>query len=288
MKKTGVVLVCFHTPEETLSCAMMYASMNCVNQIVIVDNETTEESRKVFEKIENYKIETIYQVNNIGYSKGNNVGIKFLINQYDIDNIIISNSDIEISEKAIVSCLKTLENHNNLGVVAPSMKGFDGTINTLRFFELNYFRILIRIFVTETRIDRLTQKFCNKNNNLVYQSFVPGSFFVLKRDAIEKCEGFDEKIFLYREEEILGKRMARVEYKIAVCANCFFIHKHNYKDETPKVKLNRNKIVMKSEKWYFKEYLKSNKFQMLYVDIMQKIYLYLRYIGWNFKIMLKK
>ena len=288
MKKTGVVLVCYHTPEETLSCAMMYASMSCVNQIVIVDNETTEKSRKIFENIKNNKIETIYQDKNIGYSKGNNVGINSLINQYDVDKIVISNSDIEISENAVVRCLEALECHNKLGTVAPLMKGLDGTFYPLRFIELGYLRIFLRIFLTETIIDKSTQKYCNKNSNMVYQSFVPGCFFILERNAIEKCNGFDENIFLYREEEILGKRMERAGYKTAVCTDCFFIHNHNYKKETPEVKTNRNKIVMKSEQWYFQEYLKSNKIQMLYVNIMQKIYLLTRDLGWRLMRVLKK
>lgn len=288
MNKTGVVLVCFHTPEETLSCAMMYAAMNCINHIVIVDNETTEESRTVFKSIKHEKIEVLYQNKNWGYSKGNNIGIDFLIGQYGIENIIISNSDVEINEKSVSVCIEELNNNAELGAIAPLMKAPDGKNYPLRFIELGYLRIFLRILFPEMKIDGFTQKYCVSQNNIVYQSFLPGSFFVLKCDAIEKCNGFDERIFLYREEEILGKKMKLLGYQIAVCTDCFFVHNHSYKEETAELKTNRNKIVMRSERVYFQEYMKSNKFQMIYVNIMQNIYLFTRNLGWRFKDMLKK
>lgn len=84
MKKTGVVLVCYHTPVETVSCMEMYAEMRCVHHIIIVVNDATEECRKVFEQVTNHKVEIIYQDNNLVYSKGNNIGIKHVLTKQNV------------------------------------------------------------------------------------------------------------------------------------------------------------------------------------------------------------
>ena len=158
----------------------------------------------------------------------------------------------------------------------------------LRFIKLGYLRILLRVIVPEKTIDRMTQQFCKKTENIIQQSFLPGSFFISKTNALQDCGGFDERIFLYREEEILGKRLEKVNYIEAVVSDCYFIHKHDYKAENAEIIYKRNIIAMKSEQLYFREYLNSNRLQMMYVILIEKIYIFTRYIAQIVKDILKQ
>ncbi len=288
MKRIGVILVCFHTSKVTLTCAEMYAKMKCVDWVVIVDNETDAISKEVFDKIDNEKMSVLYQMKNLGYSKGNNVGIKYLMKNYDVNYIIVSNSDVIVNEKSITHCINILEKNKSIGAVAPIMKDPYNCDYALRFIKLGYLRILLRVIVPEKTIDRMTQQFCKKTENIIQQSFLPGSFFISKTNALQDCGGFDERIFLYREEEILGKRLEKVNYIEAVVSDCYFIHKHDYKAENAEIIYKRNIIAMKSEQLYFREYLNSNRLQMMYVILIEKIYIFTRYIAQIVKDILKQ
>lgn len=283
MKKTGVVLVCYHTPDETVSCMNMYLDMKNIDHIVIVDSCSTKTTKSKFERIRNERVSFIFLNENTGYSKGNNIGAKFLIEKYNVDYIIISNSDIIVEEYVINQCIQNLEDNSQLGAAAPIMIDPYGKKFQFRFLDLGYIRITLRIFFPESLIDTFYNLFISKkrkNESFVLQKMLPGSFFIIKSEAFQECGGFDEKIFLYREEEILGQRLLSKCYQLAILTKCSFVHNHNYKRDSAMIRINRNKIAIQSERIFFVDYYHSSYIQLLYLKIMQYIYLYSRYLGW--------
>jgi GT2 family glycosyltransferase len=193
---------------------------------------------------------------------------------------VVSNSDVSVTQECLDCCIGVLKNHNDIGAVAPTMKDPHNDSYSCRCIDLGYLRVLIRIIVSETFLDKHTERYCKMKDNLIYQSFLPGSLFIATSNALVKCKGFDEEIFLYREEEILGKRMLASGYKEAIVKNFSFIHHHNYKLENAKTKFNRLKLALQSECVYFKKYIKSKSVQLIYLYCAHKLYLYSRYLGW--------
>ncbi len=281
MPRIGVVIVSYNNFDETITCVRMYQMMKLISSVVVVFNAATEGIKKEVDNLTDIdKCVFLFEDENLGYSKGNNIGIDYLINEEDSDYIIISNSDVWVEEKTINECIAKLC-ENNLGVVAPYMKDPNGNIIPLRSLEFGYMRLLLRIVISERFMDRVTQHRCEKQNGIVLQSFLPGSFLVFKRQALEDIKGFDDKVFLYREEEILGERLKKKGYRGAVVENCYFIHNHNYSAETAEEKIKRNKLVMQSEIIFFKEYLHAGTIQMIWVRLLQFVYGLSRTIAWK-------
>lgn len=281
-KSIGVVLINYHQTEETSELANYYATIKCIDQIVIVNNEADNESINFFNERSIKKTFIINSNSNLGYSKGNNLGIKYLLEK-KCDYIIISNSDVYIQEDDLEKTVRKMIQYPDFGILAPRMINADETVVNPHVGDLNYKTLFNRLFLREKQRDKHWEKKIIKRDNIIMQNFVPGSFFVVSAEAISKCEYFDENIFLYREEEILGKRMEKAGFEIGLLEDAFFHHNHHYRKETAKKKLYALKIALKSEKYYFRVYKKANKFQMLYVSIFQGIYQSLLYINWKIK-----
>lgn len=76
------------------------------------------------------------------------------------------------------------------------------------------------------------------------------------REAYDKIDGFDEKTFLYCEENILARRLLRNGYKEAVLPKCRYDHFHSVsikKHYGGKVKAFKN--FHKSMLIYLQDYL---------------------------------
>lgn len=279
-KKIGVVLVNYHSDSDTEKTAKMFNHFECIDIIVIVNNDTNgTEKLKNLEKYSS-RIKIIYKKENLGYSKGNNVGLRYLISQ-GCDYLIISNSDIIVDENTIVKTVECLMTDNKIGAAAPRMKDSNDRIVPLRFIKLGYIRALLRIFVSETFLDRRLEVFLKADNYYIKQSYLPGSLFCCSAEAMSECNFFDEKIFLYREEEILGQRMTNAGYDEVVLKNEYYKHDHPYHSESAKVKINRLKIVFESERYYFDKYIHTNFFQKKYIKSMQSLYMITRYMMWK-------
>lgn len=94
--------------------------------IVIVDNGSSNGSIDFFESSFGYidQIIILSVPDNLGYAKGNDVGIRYL-RQQNIDNILIMNSDISFSdEDGLFNLFHDIP--NDVGVIGPNIIGENG------------------------------------------------------------------------------------------------------------------------------------------------------------------
>ena len=279
-KKIGVSLVNYHSYSDTRIAAKLYNSFQCVDNIVIVNNDT--KNYEEFDDLETCsdKIKVIYKDENLGYSRGNNVALKYLID-IGCEYFIVSNTDIAVDEVTIVKTIKCIMCMSKTGAAAPRMKNSNDQVVPIRILKLGYIRVLIRVFMSETFFDGLLEKCSHNKGCYVTQSFLPGSLFCCSSKAMADCGFFDENVFLYREEEILGNRLNDAGYVEMVLMDEYFNHNHPYSLENTATKINRQKIVFNSELYYFKKYLHANNFQLQYVKLMQDLYFFSRYTMWK-------
>jgi GT2 family glycosyltransferase len=156
----------------------------------------------------------ISKTENLGYAKGNNIGVSFLHSNFTITYLLFSNNDLKISSKETVFTLvDKLKSVNEIGFIGPKVIGPDGEdqspqteIGFLRYFAWNAFPFLrgktilsIRLF---NNIDTdIPGRFCY---------CVSGCFFVARADSFMKVGLFDENTFLFGEEKILAERMKTI------------------------------------------------------------------------------
>ena len=117
--KTGIVILNYNDFETTKEILDRIKEFNILDKVILVDNNSTDDSYNKLKKYESNKIVVINSGVNKGYSYGNNIGVKALINE-NIDNIIISNPDIIFQEEDIIKLINRLEDEN-VAIIAPTV-----------------------------------------------------------------------------------------------------------------------------------------------------------------------
>lgn len=208
----GVVVLNYKKYDETINCvnSLIKQSVNNIH-IVIVDNGSQNNSYEIL--VEKYKsvscVEVIPSTANIGYAKGNNLGIKRLLD-IGIRNIFIANSDLFFSgENTLIQMINSLD--DEIGVIVPTIKNPDGgydqrVIYKKRLFPFRMAKELMKSILKD--LMRISSKMnrdyvlAREDNNILYDDsyVVSGSGFLLTEHFFEHYYGLFSDTFLYGEE----------------------------------------------------------------------------------------
>ena len=236
--------------------------------ILIVDNCSSDHSFEILlqEFQDNQNIEVIQTQNNGGYGYGNNWGIKHLQNTYSPEFIIISNPDVIADVAIIPEMLKAFQVDKKIAAVSVQM------VNSNNKPQLSAWRLPNLFDDIILSVGLLKAIFKNpveypKTMKPQYVDILQGAFFMIKSKAMNEIGGYDEKIFLYGEERILGFKLKEIGYKLYFLPHFSFIH--HVGETINKIfpsKLSKFRILQKSRRHYQSKYLKQNRIKLFLFD----------------------
>ena len=276
--KTGIIILNYNDYETTYDMLNRIKNFKEIDIIVVVDNMSLDNSYERLKKIENEKIKVISSNENKGYASGNNVGIKYLVDNYKVDNIIISNPDIILKDSDIKILKDDLKNNKNIDIISPYI---DERGKISRGWKLPRY------------IDELL---CNMNffhkigeNNLKYKDdyykddltkvdVVSGCFFMIRKESFEKIGYFDENTFLYYEENIIAKKAYVYDLKTCVDTSLSVTHLASQTVSKNLNKVRKYKALKKSMFYYEKEYNHLNILGMIFLKVLYYISLGIAYL----------
>ena len=258
MSKVGMVILNYNDCETTKEYLNTIKNYKSLNKIVVVDNNSTDNSFEELKTFNSSKIEIIKTDENKGYAYGNNIGIKAL--DSDIDYIIISNPDITVSDKTIQRLKNDLDNNEEITLVAPVINQLGEKIKGWRL-PLIKDEILSNINGYHKKIEkRLRYPEEKYTGNLTKVEVVSGCFFMIRKDVLDLIGGFDEGTFLYYEENIIGQKLKIINKKTFVDNEAEITHNLSVSVDKSFKSIKKYKILKNSQKYYFKYYLKSGVF----------------------------
>ena len=253
----------FLTTSHLLNTIKGYKS---IEHIVVVDNHSTDDSYKQLKKLEDEHIEVILAPQNGGYSSGNNIGIRYLMERYHIDILGISNSDVEFEESFITKIKSDYLKMEEYSIITGMQIAPDGEIATHPFWEIedanSYLQKKWReLFCRNVkRYKRYIEQKLSVKDEIIQVGAVEGSLFFINAKDFEKVGYFDENVFIYMEEDILGTKISKINKKAGVDRSINYIHYGAKTTDivfTTKAKI---KYVCRSNIYYFEHYLSNNKF----------------------------
>lgn len=253
-----------------------------VDHIVVVDNASVEKNSKNLKNLKNKKVSVLFLNVNHGYAAGNNFGIRFAVREYGLDScIFIVNPDVMFSDETISILNKFFieKPDKKIGAVSPLMQNgkaawkFTSFYKNL-FLESNFFSKYVSKF---NFYDRFYKRKIKKNQSYYLQvDVLSGAFFAIPAKVLKDVKYFDEGTFLYYEEEILAKKLAKKKYSSYLLLNCEYSHNHNYKSGNEN--LAKIKILNKSREYFFNKYFQMNKFKKKCLILSNKLLLFEAYL----------
>ncbi len=267
--KCGIVILNYNDFNMTSNLLEMIKEYDSLDKIIVVDNHSTDGS---YEKILEYKsdkIEVLRALSNGGYSKGNNIGIKYVLNNTDIDIIGIANSDVEFKRAFIERIKKQFEERDDYAIISGLQISPEGNVANHPFWPeyttKQYFRMkllsfhLVKHFLKPKWYQNYLMRKLGCENSFFRVGAVEGSLFFIRRKDIELTGLLDENIFIYYEEDILAKKIKSIGRKIGVDSSACYIHYGA--GTTQKVFSSKTKINHKfySSVYFFNKYQSDNK-----------------------------
>lgn len=256
------IILNYNDSETTKFLVSEIVDYKSVDKIIIVDNNSSDNSYTILKGLENKKIDVILSNENKGYASGNNLGIVYARKKYHPEYLVIANPDVMFLEKCIIEMKKILEEKKNAGAVTCRMTDHNGN-DCEAVWKLPYFRdCLIEESFVLTRLFRypLLYKEKDEENQVKEVDCVAGSFFMIRDKTMMDIGGFDERTFLYYEENILAYKLLSKGYKNYYLNYISYIHNHSISiNKTIQSTLKKFEIEYESRKHYCSKYLNCGK-----------------------------
>lgn len=269
--KNGIVIVNYNDYKTTKRLIDNIRDYKVFDKIVIVDNKSSDNSLKELKKLENKRIVVIDSGKNKGYSYALNVGCKYLIDKYKECKIIVSNSDIIIQNENDIKDLFELVKGKNV-IVGPTIiegnnlnRGWtvpkpmdDVAMNILGLYKKYQKRHLM-----------YQDSYYNKDISKV--GTVSGCFFAISSKHLEEMGYFDENVFLYYEENIMGIKTKDLGKNIIVANNIDVIHDHAVSIDKSLKRIKKYDILKNSQYYFEKTYNHASKGELFLLKLTSKI-----------------
>jgi GT2 family glycosyltransferase len=176
-------------------------------EIIIVDNASTDGSSEFIKMKwkDNSKIKLIQNVANLGYTGGNNIGIKYSKGKY----IVFLNCDTRVEPEWLTDIINEMERDNSIGVAMPKIMALEPQMsNYICTFglSLSSFGILLSIGYTQKDFGQYTK--------IIPIFSASGSAMCVRKSLIDIMGGFDDYYFLYFDDVDLCCRAWLHGYKV--------------------------------------------------------------------------
>lgn len=234
---------------------------NCINsiikhvnnyEIIIVDNNSSDKTCEIVKSIKNEEIKLVELKDNIGFSKGNNIGVQY--SKYE--NIVLLNPDTILLSDGLNDLVKELD--DSVGLIGCKLLNEDRTLQPSCYM----FDTPVNIFNEQFQIGRLLpSKLKNKYSPYLGEhekkqsvDWVVGAFMLMKRSFFIEINGFSEDYFLYAEDMDLCYKVKLAGKKVIFTPNYKIIHLGGQSEKSDNNTTNKFKKMLDSRQKFSEKY----------------------------------
>lgn len=263
------VVLHYKNINDTIECLKLIKALGDQEKIkiIVVDNHTLKISE--IKKIEEYTKDIVLLNKNLGFAKANNIGCKYVLENYNPDFYCVINNDVFIYQKNFVEEIFKMYDMHCFDMLGPKIDSPTGeSVNPFPVFktkeevvnEISKCQKLIKIYdsflltlllTIYVKLKRVFVKPKVAMNGYKIETNVAlhGCAIIFSKKYVQKYRNvFYEKTFLFHEEEFLYQRLLRDKQVSIYDPNLKIFHKEGSSVKT-KMKSNRkSKLFRESER----------------------------------------
>ncbi|MGQ5708297.1 glycosyltransferase [Lactobacillus sp. PSON] len=236
------------------------------NSILIVDNDSPDNS---FSKLlnryyNNNKIVVNKTAKNGGYGYGNNYGIKYAYEKLNADYVLLANPDVSFSNEMVQKLLNEMVK-KNAAIVAGTQRINGIPIRTPAW----KIPTAMQWTLIETKLWKYAAKKYYYDPSLfelpdLQVECVHGAMFLLDPYKFLDVDGYDEEMFLFGEETVLGYKLKSKGYTSFLLNNVYYDHEGSTSiKKSFNSSIKQDQITHQSKLIYMKNYLHINKLELM-------------------------
>lgn len=258
--RVGIIVLNYLKFGETISFVEGISRQVGVDfEIIVVDNKSPNESFFELKRrlSSNHLVQVVQSSKNGGYSYGNNYGIKFLSRECDF--VLISNPDIYVRENnTIKEMIKIYESIPDCGCLSPVLLTNGAPSIFSGWNKVGFIADFIYSSRTTAAFTRGSTLDFDLKKSITKVDCVSGAFFLMKRALFDEIGGFDEKTFLYCEEEILATKITKKNLRNYVASDLRVEHVNSSIISSVFTKNQAQRHLIRSKIYYYTEYMGVN------------------------------
>lgn len=171
-------------------------------------------------------VRIISSATNRGFAAGNNLVLREILRDEDVEFVMLLNSDTVVQHGAIARLVETMTSTTDLGVLSAQMTWPDGTPQTVEFTDINP----TAEFLRAANVGRLSRLFGRQAAPL---AVVPGrnrrtwlalAGVLIRRSALDQIGLLDEGYFMYFEDLEFSRRVSDAGWALGVCDSARIVH----------------------------------------------------------------
>ena len=267
-KKISIILLNWNGKEDTLECLESVRSLDYAYfDTIVVDNGSNDESVKAIRK-EFPEVKVIETGKNLGYAGGNNVGIRYAL-ENGADYILILNNDTIVDYRLLNVFINATLKIQQPGILSPKIYYYNNR-NKIWYAGAQQIKQTARfrhIGIGCEEIDQDCKTFLETD-------YASGCALFTNASVFRKIGLFDERFFLTYEETDFCYKAKSKNIKCYVVSEAKVWHKISVsfggeKSPTFKYFLTRNRLL------WAERHLPKNKFLVVLIKDLYKMIKYI-------------
>jgi len=219
----SVIIVNYNTRHllDEMMDSLRIAAQGLSMQVILVDNASTDGSAAYVRK--NFRdIELIANGSNVGFGRANNLALPMLKGRF----VLLLNTDAFVAPESLRATLACISAHPRCGILGVRLVGRNGALQpSCRYFPAPWNTFLSRTglsrFFGGTRmVDDMTWDHASVREC----DWVPGCYYLMRREMVEQVGLFDPRFFLYYEEVDHCRRAKAAGWQVLYCPDTSVVH----------------------------------------------------------------
>jgi hypothetical protein len=204
-------------------------------KVIVVDNASTDSSVDMV-KSEFKNVDLLENKENLGFIRGNNIGIRYALEKYNPDYVLLLNNDTKIVQKDWLKRLVDIaESDKKIGLIGCKLIFPDGRIQWAgRRRETSALYLILQTLSASLNpgigMNKKESSFTGEVNT------VSGACMMIKSELIKKIGLLDESLSLFFQEDVeYSFRAWKYGWKVAYVGTSSVIHLQSYSFEKRKI-----------------------------------------------------
>lgn len=194
-----VVVVSYNTAHllDRMFAALDAASHTVRVQTIVVDNASRDNSVDIL-RTKYPHVQLIENPTNVGFGRANNLALPLARGRY----VLLLNTDAIVSPDTLQKTITFMDTHPQCGVLGVKLVGYDGSLQP----SCRYFPTPWNLFLTSTGLKRFFPA-ARLVDDMLWDhaserecDWVPGCYYLVRHEVIDRIGLFDSRYFLYYEE----------------------------------------------------------------------------------------
>lgn len=275
--KTCIVVLNHNNAQESLAFVKAIKEYAAFQQILLVDNHSTDDSYQIFREAfsQEEKIILLQAEKNLGYASGNNLGLHYGVEQVQAELLFLANPDVSFSEDVVTRLRDFYQSQRSetLGTMAPVMLVPNRKQENSAWKLPTFADCLLATQVGLDKIASFRQRYSKQkiSESPIPVEVLPGSFFAISAKALKEVDYLDEGTFLYGEENILAHKLLQQGYTNYLLPDIQYLHQHSTTIASQLKRREMFRIYHQSLLYYVTNTLKVGKGKALLFRIIASI-----------------